>query len=132
MTTPAITPVTSSAPSFPLRVAATLSMIVGVLSVGGALAVSLPALNGSATSGLALIVNMSAALLMCAAAVLIWKRRRFGVFAIGVAWALPNVLSLILGQSLRPPSLLMLLAILTVASNWRELGRPSTPLPNER
>ena len=58
---------------------------------------------------------------MCLAAVFVWKRRKLGVYLIVVAWTLPNLVNLAYGRSLRGPSLLMVLALITLATNWHEL-----------
>jgi hypothetical protein len=38
-----------------------------------------------------------------------------------VAWTLPNLVNLAYGHSLRGPSLFMVLALITLATNWHEL-----------
>ena len=104
-----------------LRVATGLCAAVGILSVFGALAVSIPLATDAPRTWIPLGVNLSAALLMCLAAVFVWKRRRLGLYLIAVAWTLPNLLNLAYGQSLRGPSLLMVLALITLATNWHLL-----------
>ena len=104
-----------------LRVAAGLCAAVGILSVVGALAVSIPLVTDAPRTWLPLGVNLTAALLMCLAAVFVWKRRKLGVYLIVVAWTLPNLVNLAYGHSLRGPSLLMVLALITLATNWHEL-----------
>jgi len=89
--------------------------------VVGALAVSVPLVTDAPRTWLPLGVNLTAALLMCLAAVFVWKRRRLGVYLIVVAWTLPNLVNLAYGHSLRGPSLLMVLALITLATNWHQL-----------
>ena len=55
------------------------------------------------------------------AAVLIWQGRKWGGYLLVAGAFLPNVVSLAYGQPLRAPGLLMILAIITVAANWRQL-----------
>jgi hypothetical protein len=105
----------------PLRVAAGLCAAVGGLSLFGALAVSIPLVRSTPQTWIPLGVNTTAALLMCAAAVLVWKRRKLGVTAVVLAWLLPTVVNLFAGQSVRAPSLLMVLALITLAVNWHSL-----------
>jgi hypothetical protein len=103
-----------------LPVAAGLCAAVGILSVVGALAVSIPLVTDAHRTWLPLAVNLTAALLMCLAAVFVWKRRKLGVYLIVVAWTLPNMVNLAYSHSLRGPSLLMVLALITLAANWHE------------
>lgn len=59
---------------------------------------------------------------MCGAAVLAWKGRKLALGAVVLAWLLPTVNNLLAGASVRPPSLLMVLALITLAANWQRLG----------
>jgi hypothetical protein len=105
----------------PFRVAAGLCVVVGLLSLVGALAVSLPLLRVAPRTWMPLAVNTTAALLMCGAAVLAWKGRKLALGAVVLAWLLPTLNNLLAGASVRPPSLLMVLALITLAANWRRL-----------
>jgi len=98
----------------PFRVAAGLCAVVGVLSVIGAVAIRM-------TPMLAFAINLTAALAMCGAAAASWKGRRWSVWLIILAWALPNANNLVFGASVRPPSLLMVLALITLVANWNAL-----------
>ena len=69
----------------------------------------------------AMVSNPAAALFVCAAAVLLWQGRKWGGYLLAAGAILPNVVSLAYGQPLRAPGLLMILAIITVAANWRQL-----------
>jgi len=104
-----------------LRVAAGLCAAVGILSVVGALAVSIRLVTDAPRTWIPLGVNLTAAVLMCLAAVFVWKGRKLGVYLIVVAWTLPNLINLAYGHSLRGPSLLIVLALITLATNWHEL-----------
>jgi len=110
-----------AAPPLGLRVAAGLCAVVGLLSIVGAIALSEPLSDATTLGWFVLISNLLAALLMCAAAVQTWRRRKTGTLFVVLAWALPTTTSLLVGVSPRGPSLLMLLALITLASNWREL-----------
>ena len=105
-----------------LRVAATLCAVVSVVSVLGALAVGVPALEtGGAAAALSLAVNLAASLAVGAAAVLAWRRRRASVVLVGLAWLLPIATSLLLGTGLRLGGYLLLLATLTLAVHWNQM-----------
>lgn len=105
----------------PLLVAGGLCAAVGIISFFVALAVGIPLLRVAPSSWISLLVNTSALILMCVAAVLAWKRRKLAVVMIGLAWFLPTLLNLFAGQSPRLPSLLMVLALLTLALSWHLL-----------
>ena len=112
----------SAAAPLGLRVAAGLCAVVGLASIFGALALSWPAHDATALGWFVLSSNLVAALLMCAAAVQAWRRRKASLLLVVLAWAVPTATSLGVGVSPRGPSLLMLLALITLAANWRELN----------
>ncbi len=105
----------------PLLVAGGLCAAVGILSFFVALAVGIPPLRTAPASWISLVVNTTASILMCVAAVLAWKRRKLAVVMIALAWFLPTLTNLLAGQSPRLPSLLMVLALLTLALSWHLL-----------
>jgi len=105
----------------PLLVAGGLCAAVGILSFFVALAVGIPLLRTAPASWISLVVNTTASILMCVAAVLAWKRRKLAVVMIALAWFLPTLTNLLAGQSPRLPSLLMVLALLTLALSWHLL-----------
>ena len=104
-----------------VRIAAGLCLVVGLLSLVGALVVSIPLVRSAPRTWIPLAVNTTAALLMSAAAVLAWTRRRFAVGAVVLAWLLPTLNNLLAGASIQAPSLLMVLALITLAANWQHL-----------
>jgi hypothetical protein len=104
-----------------VRVATGLCSVVGLLSLLGALVVSIPLVWSAPRTWIPLAVNTTAALLMCAAAVLAWTRRKFTIVAVVLAWLLPTVNNLLAGASIQAPSLLMVLALITLAANWQRL-----------
>jgi hypothetical protein len=105
----------------PLLVAGGLCAAVGIISFFVALAVGIPRLRSAPASWISLVVNTAASISMCVAAVLAWKRRKLAVAMIGLAWFLPTLANLFAGQSPRLPSLLMVLALLTLALSWHLL-----------
>ena len=114
---------TPSSTAFPLglRVAAGLCLAVGLPSLLFALALGWSA--GDATAfGLFVLGSNLLALMMCAAAVQSWRRRKSSLLLVMLAWALPTATSLMVGASPRGPSVLMLLALITLAANWQELN----------
>ena len=64
-----------------VRIAATLSGLVGVLSILTAAAVGIPALGGADGSIQPLAVGLVAGAGACVAALLLWRRKRAGVVA---------------------------------------------------
>jgi hypothetical protein len=116
-------PSTETAPDvpLPLKVAAGLCAAVGILSLFGALAVSIPLVTSEPVTWIPLVVNITAAISMCLAAFFVWKQRKVGVALILVAWLLPSLINVLAGGSFRLPSLLMVLALLTLALSWHLL-----------
>lgn len=90
--------------------------MAGVLSLGVGLALAIP--EGDVVS--VVLVLFSGGLVL-AGAFLIRKRKRLGVLAMAIAWAVPSLRSIIAGEIPRGPGLLLLLALITVASSWKEL-----------
>jgi hypothetical protein len=115
---PQSAPAPSNVPPLQLKVAAALCAVVGVLSVFGAIAVSLPLLQ---KTWVPLVINLAAALSVCVAAILVWKRRKLGAYLLVLGWALPTANNVIAGAGVHSPSLLMVLALLTLALSWHLL-----------
>jgi hypothetical protein len=111
----------SAKPPLALRIAAGLCAVVGMLSVFAAIALGAARHTANSVAWIVFGSNLTAALLMCAAAAQTWRARKIGTLFVVLAWAVPTVMSLLLGQSPRGPSLLMVLALIVLASNWREL-----------
>jgi hypothetical protein len=109
----------AASPAVPLgvRVASTLSWIVGVLTILVNLAVAVPAISAGG-SVLFVAVNLVAGAAVCLAAVLIRRQRRLGVLVMLLGWALPTVALLLRHQSARG-SLLLFLALAFAAANWK-------------
>jgi len=100
-----------------VRIASTLSWIVGIVTILVALAIGIPAL--SSTGGfIYLVVGLVAGAAVCVGAVLIRRQQRLGVLVILLAWALPTVYSVLNHQSVRG-SLLLFVALLLAAANWK-------------
>lgn len=106
---------------FGVRVAAVLTMVVGVVSIFGAIAAHTQTMALPDPPLLVLVLNPTAVAAVLAAAVLLWRSRRMGAYLLLAAAILPNLLNLAYGAPLRAPGLLMILAIIAVATNWRLL-----------
>jgi hypothetical protein len=113
--------ISSALPPLGLRVAATLCAVVGLLSALAVIVMESDQASRSRTPALALLTNPAAAVAVCVAAVLLWRRRKWGGYLLVAAAIVPNLVSIGYGIPLRMPGLLMLLAIITVAVNWAEL-----------
>src|SRR5262245_59290557 len=100
-----------------LRIAAVLCAIVGIVSLVRVLMSMLPQIGSDARVLKPLIINASAALLMCVAAILAWFRRRASLLAIIAAWALPSGVNFVAGQPVQYPAALMVLAFITLGAN---------------
>ena len=113
------TPVAEATP-IGVRIAGTLSVIVGVLSLVVALAVGLPLATGEDPQFLPLVVGLIAGAGLATGGVLLWRRRRVGVLVVVVSWSVPIVGALLVGEPARG-NLLMTAALLLAAANWKQL-----------
>jgi hypothetical protein len=104
-----------------LKVSAGLCIAVGLTSLLFGLPVSIQLIGSRPLSWLPLILNTSAALLMCAAAYLSLRARRAGLYCVVGAYAVPTASNIIFREGVHLPSILMLLAFLTLLLNWHEL-----------
>ena len=122
MTTPnEPTRAVSTLPPMPLRVAATLCLVIGLLSLVAAIAVSVPLARSPDGSWLPLALNVLPAVLVLIAAGFIWRRRKLGVLLLVLGWAVPTGFALLGGGVPRGPSILLVVVLLTLASNWKLL-----------
>ncbi|MDB4884271.1 MAG: hypothetical protein JWL95_3037 [Gemmatimonadetes bacterium] len=96
-------------------------MVVGVVSALGVISVEAQMAALPNRPWFALALNPAVVIGVLVAAVLLWQRRRLGAYLLLAGAILPNLLNLAYGAPLRAPGLLMLLAIITVAANWRLL-----------
>ena len=78
MTEPIESNAASIAPPLPIRIAATLCAVVGVVSAIGVISVEREIANQANAPVLPLLTNPLAVVAIWAAAVLIWKRRKLG------------------------------------------------------
>jgi hypothetical protein len=132
MTAPTRPNAESRLPPLPIRVAATLCLVVGTVSGVALIGIESAMASQPNPPLLPLVIDPLVVLAIWAAAVLIWLRRKLGGYLLFGAAIVPNLLNLAYGQPLRAPGLLMVLAIVTVAANWQLLDRPMGPsLPNE-
>ena len=121
MTAPADLTASTSLPPLGIRVAATLTAVVGLVSAVGVISVEAQMAALRDPPLFALVLNPLVVIGVLAAAVLLWQRRRLGAYLLLAGAILPNLLNLAYGAPLRAPGLLMILAIITVAANWRLL-----------
>jgi len=103
-----------------VRIAGTLAVIVGVLSLLVALAVGLPLASGDDPQFLPLVVGVIAGAGLSTGGILLWRRRRVGVLVVVLSWAVPIVSALIVGEPARG-NILMTAALLLAAANWKQL-----------
>ena len=106
---------------FPLRVAATLAGVVGVVTTFAAVAGGLAVPPAPSDSAVTMTVGILAGLTLCVGAVLVFARRRLGAFIVVAACVLPTVVGVFTTGQLQPPALLLVLATITVLANWRLL-----------
>ena len=106
---------------FPLRVAATLAAVVGVVTTFAAVAGGLAVPPAPRYSVVTMTVGIIAGLTLCVGAVLVFAQRRLGAFIVVAACVLPTVVGLFTTGRLHPPALLLVLATITVLANWRLL-----------
>lgn len=105
----------------PLRVAAVLCLVVGMVTLIGGVAQAVPLAGGADGSWWPMAVGLVTPALIFAAAGLIWRRRRLGVLLLVVAWAIPTTVALLVGASPRGPAPLLVIVLVTIAANWRLL-----------
>ena len=108
------------AANFPFRIASTLSWIVGVFTLLGAVAVNVPALDGSVATAIPLVTGIAVGLAVCGAAFLVRRRNKIGAYLIVAACVVPTLWILVATGQFKPPSLLILLATITVLANWKQ------------
>jgi hypothetical protein len=114
-------PQDNSALPFGLHVASILCGVVGLMSIAGAFALGIPALQHSRLAVVSFGANLVAASSVCAAGILLRRQSRAAAWLLGVTWLLPILVALALGSRLRFGGFLLLLATLTVAVHWRYL-----------
>lgn len=112
----------TDAPPLPLRIAATLCLVIGVVNLLGAVAVSVPLAAGPDGSWFPPVLNILGPLLALLAAGFIWRRRRIGVLLLVLAWGLPTAITMLSRQSPRGPALLLVVALIAVGANWKLLA----------
>jgi hypothetical protein len=113
----------AEAPPIPLalRVSFGLCIAAGLIGLVLGVPTSIGLIGSSALSWLPLIVNTSAALLMCAAAFLSLRARKSSLVCVVLAYAIPTALNLIFGQGFHLPPIILFLAFITLAMNWHVL-----------
>jgi hypothetical protein len=104
-----------------IRVASTICWIVGILSIGIAFAIGIPAAQGPDGSFVPLVINLLAGLAVCAAGYLVRKQRKLGTLLVVLAWATPALIGLATGTGARGGSFLLFAAMLALFANWKHL-----------
>lgn len=102
-----------------IQAASTLCWFVGIVTIGTALALRLPAANG-AFGILQVLLDLVVGATVCIAGYLLRQRRRLGAVIVIAAWALPTVVSVLSGQFPRG-NYLLLAAMLMLLPNWKHL-----------
>src|SRR5205809_6803101 len=97
-----------------IRVASTLSWIVGVLTILLALVIGIPTLSTPGGSVLPLAINLVAGIAVCTGAVLVRQQRRLGAVLVVLAWAAPAAFAVLNHQTPRGGSFLLFAAMLFI------------------
>jgi hypothetical protein len=100
-----------------IRIASGVCWFVGVISIGGAFVVS----TRPGGSGGMLLLNIVVGLAVCLAGYLTYQQRKAGAYILVLAWASPMIIGLARGTGARGGPLLLLLAILVLLANWKDL-----------
>jgi hypothetical protein len=112
-------------PPFTLRVAAILCCAIGFWSLMPAVIHGAQAISGREVTWPVVVATVVSALLIGFAGVLLWLRRRLGVVLLAVGGVLPAVTNAALGLSVRPPSVLLVVAAMLVVVNVGQLRHRS-------
>jgi len=112
---PSITPVPAG-----IRIASTLCWIVGIATILGAFVFGLRGVTGFNASLLPVAVGVIDGIGVCAAAYLVWRRRRLGVLVMLFAWALPVAVA-VLNHQPAQGNFFLFGALLLLGANWRNL-----------
>ena len=104
-----------------IRVASTLCWIVGVLTIGIAFAMGLPAAQAPEGSLLSFAITVLAGLMVCAAGYLVRQQRKIGALILVLAWATPALVGLATGEGARGGGFLLFAAMLAVFANWKHM-----------
>ena len=104
-----------------IRVASTICWLVGVLTIGIAFAIGIPAAQGPDGSFAPFAINVLAGLAVCAAGYLVRQQRKVGALLVVLAWATPALIGLATGTGARGGSFLLFAAMLALFANWKHL-----------
>ena len=105
----------------PLRLAAMLAGVVGVVTIVVAAANGISRSGGAPQSTTTTAFGIVAGLALCLGAALVFHRRRLGAVIVVVACLLPTVVGVFTTGRVHAPALLLILATITVLANWRLL-----------
>jgi hypothetical protein len=104
-----------------IRIASTLTWVVGVVTLLAAVAIGIPSLSGPEATVWPLLLNSAVGVAVCAAAFLVRRQKRIGVLVLVLAWATPTVVAVAQHQSPQGGPLLIIVALLLVGANWKHL-----------
>ncbi len=65
------------------------------------------------------VANVTAGVVVCVAAVLVYRQREIGALLVVLGWGFPQVAAVATGQPVRAGPVLLLIAMLAVFSNWK-------------
>jgi hypothetical protein len=105
----------------PLRVAATLSAVVGVVTTVVAAASAIAGSEAGRYTVVTAVFGVVAGLTLCIGSAMLFHRRRLGAAIVVAACLLPTVVGVFTTGRVQPPAFLLVLATLTVLANWRLL-----------
>ena len=105
----------------PLRVAAMLSGVVGVVTIVIGAATARSPSAAAQNTGSSAAFGIVAGATLCVGAALVFHRRRLGAAIVVVACLLPTVVGVFTTGRVEPPALLLVLATIAVLANWRLL-----------
>jgi len=104
-----------------IRVASTLSWIVGVLTILVSLPLGMLASGRPRVSVLPFLIYALAGSAVCVGAYLVRRQRRLGALLVVLAWGSPTVIALLSHQTPATGSFLLFVAVLLIAANWKHL-----------
>jgi hypothetical protein len=104
-----------------IRIASVLVWVAGVVTILVALATDGATLSGPDPQWGSLILAIIIGGAVCWAGYLIRRQRRIGVLVLAIAWAIPNGLLLLVGETPNGGPVTVIIAFILVAFNWKHL-----------
>lgn len=109
-------------PPFTLRIAALLCCAIGFYSLLPSVILGVQSFRAHDAPWQSVLAAPVSALLIGAAGVLLWLRRRLGVVLLAIGGVLPAVVNVSLGFPVHGPSVLLVIAAVLILFNLRQLG----------